>query len=147
MTDSTSHDAGKNGSRGHGHLTLYIVGAIVLAIIISIVGPLVFGDRFRPIVAVFDVGAQIGVAFVDKALDHAQKDRPLIILGGETGAPQDFALPAPSQQRRRDQAKQLAPGLSSLGGRHVFVGDHAYPILTPLVEFAAPSAGGIGGQR
>jgi len=59
MTDSTSHDAKKNGSRGRGHLTLYIVGAIVLAVFISIVGPLVLGDRFRPIVAVFDVGGQI----------------------------------------------------------------------------------------
>lgn len=54
-----SSQGGKKGSRGHGHLTLYIVGAIVLAIIVSIVGPPVLGDRFRPVVAVFDVGGEI----------------------------------------------------------------------------------------
>ena len=48
-----------NKSVGHGHATLYIVGAIVLAVIVAIVGPAIFGDRLRPLVAVLDVGGEV----------------------------------------------------------------------------------------
>ena len=46
-------------SSGHGQGTLYIVGAIVLAILTAIGGPTVFQETFRPLVAVFDVGGEI----------------------------------------------------------------------------------------
>ena len=46
-------------SKGHARGTLYIVGAIVLAILISILGPAIFGERFRPLVGVFDVGGEV----------------------------------------------------------------------------------------
>ena len=44
--------------KSQGHSTLYIVGAIVLAVMVAIVGPAVFGQRFRPVVAAFDVGGE-----------------------------------------------------------------------------------------
>lgn len=49
----------KNKSEGQGHSTLYIVGAIGMAIIVSIVGPIVLGESFRPLLAVFDVGGEV----------------------------------------------------------------------------------------
>lgn len=50
-------DKGKSG--GSGHSTLYIVGAIVLAVVVAIVGPAVAGEGFRPVVAVFGVGGEV----------------------------------------------------------------------------------------
>ena len=47
------------GSRSSGHSTLYIVGAIVLAIVFSVAGPLVLGERIRPLVGVLDLGGEI----------------------------------------------------------------------------------------
>ncbi|MEQ8786851.1 MAG: dicarboxylate/amino acid:cation symporter [Pirellulaceae bacterium] len=44
---------------GHGRLTYYIVGAIVLAVLLSLVGPAVLGQGFRPIVTIFDTGGEI----------------------------------------------------------------------------------------
>ena len=49
----------KKESGGHSHLTLYIVGAIVLAVVVAIVGPAVFDEGFRPYVAIFDVGGEV----------------------------------------------------------------------------------------
>lgn len=49
----------KQESGGHSHLTLYIVGAIVLAVVVAIAGPGVFGESFRPSVAIFDVGGEV----------------------------------------------------------------------------------------
>jgi Na+/H+-dicarboxylate symporter len=48
-----------NRSRGHGHSTLYIIGAIIIAVIIAVVGPAFLGERFRPLVAVLDVGGEV----------------------------------------------------------------------------------------
>ena len=48
-----------DNSKGHARGTLYIVGAIVLAILISILGPTIFGERFRPLVGVFDTGGEV----------------------------------------------------------------------------------------
>jgi Na+/H+-dicarboxylate symporter len=48
-----------NNNGGHGRLTYYIVGAIVLAVFLSLVGPGVLGQGFLPIVTVFDTGGQI----------------------------------------------------------------------------------------
>ncbi len=45
--------------KGHARGTLYIVGAILLAILTSILGPAFVGERFRPLVAVFDVGGEV----------------------------------------------------------------------------------------
>lgn len=47
------------GSSNSGHSTLYIVGAIVLAIVFSVAGPLVFGERIRPPVDVLDLGGEV----------------------------------------------------------------------------------------
>ena len=44
---------------GHGNLTLFIVGAIVLAVVVAIGGPALFGQGFRPVVAVFNVGGEV----------------------------------------------------------------------------------------
>jgi len=44
---------------GHGHGTWYIIGAIVAAIAIAIAGPAMFGESFRPTLAVLDVGGEI----------------------------------------------------------------------------------------
>jgi Na+/H+-dicarboxylate symporter len=44
---------------GHGRATFLIVGAIVLAVAIAIIGPATFGESFRPVVTVFDVGGEI----------------------------------------------------------------------------------------
>lgn len=49
----------KQESGGHEHLTLFIVGAIVLAVVVAIVGPAAFGERFRPLVSAFDVGGEV----------------------------------------------------------------------------------------
>ncbi len=49
----------KQESGGHSHLTLYIVGAIVLAVAVAIIGPSVFGESFRPLVSIFDVGGEV----------------------------------------------------------------------------------------
>ena len=50
---------GNGGSKSHGHSTLYIVGAIVLAVSIAIIGPALFGERFRPLVEVLEVGGEV----------------------------------------------------------------------------------------
>jgi Na+/H+-dicarboxylate symporter len=52
-------DSESNGNGGHGRLTYYIVGAIVVAVLISVAGPAVFGQGFRPVVEVFDTGGEI----------------------------------------------------------------------------------------
>ncbi|MEO8498481.1 MAG: cation:dicarboxylase symporter family transporter, partial [Planctomycetota bacterium] len=44
---------------GKSHLTLYIVGAIVLAVVVAIAGPAIFGEGFRPCVSIFDVGGEV----------------------------------------------------------------------------------------
>ena len=44
---------------GHGHATWYIIGAIVVAIVIAIAGPAMFGESFRPMLAVLDVGGEV----------------------------------------------------------------------------------------
>ena len=46
-------------SSGHGHSTWYIVGAIIAAVVLSIVGPSMFGEQFRPVLAVLDVGGEV----------------------------------------------------------------------------------------
>lgn len=43
----------------HGHSTLYIVAAIVLAVVVAIAGPTMFGESFRPALAVLDVGGEV----------------------------------------------------------------------------------------
>ncbi len=48
-----------NRSPGHGHATLYIISAIAIAVVVAIAGPAIFGERIRPLVAVFDVGGEI----------------------------------------------------------------------------------------
>ena len=47
----------KDKSSGHG--TLYIIGAIVAAVAVAIIGPAMFGERFRPMLAVLDVGGEV----------------------------------------------------------------------------------------
>ena len=49
----------KKTSGSHGHSTLYIVVAIVAAIVIAIAGPTMFGESFRPVLAVLDVGGEV----------------------------------------------------------------------------------------
>ena len=51
-------NASKNNS-SHGHTTLYIVGGIIAAIVVAIVGPTLFGQAFRPWVAVLEVGGEV----------------------------------------------------------------------------------------
>ena len=46
-------------SRGHVRGTLLIVGAIVAAILIAILGPAIFGEGFRPWVELLDVGGEV----------------------------------------------------------------------------------------
>ena len=46
-------------SGGGGHSTIYIVGAILLAIAVAILGPAILGERCRPLVAVFEVGGEV----------------------------------------------------------------------------------------
>lgn len=46
-------------STGHSHSTFYIIGAIVLAVVLAIVGPALFGEGFRPVVEVLEVGGEI----------------------------------------------------------------------------------------
>lgn len=46
-------------SNNHSRGTLYIVGAIVLAILVSILGPAIFGEGIRPLVDVFDIGGEV----------------------------------------------------------------------------------------
>ena len=48
-----------NQSKSQGHSTIYIVGAIVLAIVLSIVGPAIFGNGFRPFVNLLEVGGEV----------------------------------------------------------------------------------------
>ena len=48
-----------NESSDHGHSTFYIIGAIVLAVVLAIVGPALFGEGFRPVVDVLEVGGEI----------------------------------------------------------------------------------------
>ncbi len=55
MTTASSSDP----PRGHNRLTLYIVVAIVAAVVISIVGPAIFGQGFRGTVGVFEVGGEV----------------------------------------------------------------------------------------
>jgi Na+/H+-dicarboxylate symporter len=45
--------------KSKGHSTLVIVGAIVGAVIVAVVGPAFLGERFRPVVSVLDVGGEI----------------------------------------------------------------------------------------
>jgi len=52
MNDTTK------GSGSH-HSTMYIVGAIVLAIVVAIAGPAMFGDRFRPVMSALNVGGEV----------------------------------------------------------------------------------------
>jgi hypothetical protein len=52
----------RNRSERQGHSTLYIVGAIGVAIIVSITGPTVLGESFRPLLAVFDVSGEVDTA-------------------------------------------------------------------------------------
>ena len=47
----------KENSSGHG--TWYIVGAIIAAIAVAIAGPATFGESFRPVLAVLDVGGEV----------------------------------------------------------------------------------------
>ena len=49
----------KQSNSGHGHSTLYIVGAIIAAIVTAIAGPAMFGESFRPMLAVLDVGGEV----------------------------------------------------------------------------------------
>jgi Na+/H+-dicarboxylate symporter len=44
---------------GSGHLTLFIVAAIVLAVIVAIVGPSLLGQEFLPFVSVFQTGGEV----------------------------------------------------------------------------------------
>ena len=46
-------------NKGHLGATLLIVAAIILAVVVSIVGPAILGESFRPIVDIFDVGGEI----------------------------------------------------------------------------------------
>ncbi|MCA9145574.1 MAG: dicarboxylate/amino acid:cation symporter, partial [Planctomycetales bacterium] len=46
-------------SGGQSHLTLFIVGAIVLAVVVAIAGPAALGEGFRPVVAIFNVGGEV----------------------------------------------------------------------------------------
>ncbi len=46
-------------SGGHARGTLFIVGAILLAVVVSIAGPAMFGQKFRPAVEVFGVGGEV----------------------------------------------------------------------------------------
>ena len=48
-----------NKSVGHGRATLYIVGAILSAVAVAIIGPAVMGEQFGPVVAVLDVGGEV----------------------------------------------------------------------------------------
>lgn len=50
-------ESSSNG--GHGNTTLYIVGAILLAVATAIIGPAVLGESVRPAVEVLDVGGEI----------------------------------------------------------------------------------------
>ena len=50
---------GETKSGGHGHLTLYIIAAIVAAVLVAIAGPAMFGQKFSPLVSVFDVGGEV----------------------------------------------------------------------------------------
>lgn len=45
--------------KGHGHSTLYIIGAIAVAIVLAIMGPAIFGEDFRPFVSLLEVGGEI----------------------------------------------------------------------------------------
>ena len=47
----------KSGGQARG--TLFIVGAILLAVVVSIAGPAMFGQKFRPAVEVFGVGGEV----------------------------------------------------------------------------------------
>lgn len=49
----------EESSGGHGHSTLYIVGAIIAAIVVAIAGPAMFGESFRPALAALDVGGEV----------------------------------------------------------------------------------------
>ncbi len=51
------NDAASSG--GHQHATFFIVGAILLAIAVAIMGPAFFGESFRPFVTVFEVGGEV----------------------------------------------------------------------------------------
>ena len=51
--------ADNGASRGHGRSTLYIVGSIVTAVLLAIVGPAVFGQGFRPVVDLLEVGGEV----------------------------------------------------------------------------------------
>jgi Na+/H+-dicarboxylate symporter len=44
---------------GHGHSTLYIILAIVAAVILAIIGPAVMGERCRPLVSALDIGGEV----------------------------------------------------------------------------------------
>ena len=50
---------GDGKATGGGHTTAYIIGAIIAAVIIAVVGPNTLGERFEPFVSVFDVGGEI----------------------------------------------------------------------------------------
>ncbi len=46
-------------SNSHGRATIYIVVAIVAAVLVAIVGPTIAGERFWPFVRLFDIGGEI----------------------------------------------------------------------------------------
>ena len=46
-------------SKNHGHSTLYIIGAIVVAVGVAIVGPALLEERMRPFVGVLEVGGEV----------------------------------------------------------------------------------------
>ena len=46
-------------SAGHGHSTLYIVAAIIAAIVTAIAGPAILGETCRPLVSVLEIGGEI----------------------------------------------------------------------------------------
>lgn len=52
-------DVSEKTPSSHGNTTLYIIGVIVLAVVIAIVGPALLGEQFRPFVSVLDVGGEI----------------------------------------------------------------------------------------
>lgn len=46
-------------SGSHGHSTLYIIVAILAAVVLAIVGPAILGERCRPIVDALEVGGEV----------------------------------------------------------------------------------------
>ena len=51
--------ATEKSSKSGGHLTLYIVIAIFVAVVVSIAGPSFLGESFLPSISVFQVGGEV----------------------------------------------------------------------------------------